>query len=156
MKCEKIRIELLEYSKGTLGDSKAKAVEEHLATCEECRSFLMQESAFDDLLRTLPNEAPSDAVWSKIESRLYDKTPGFLEDLRSIFRKNYIKTTSALAVGVALLAIVTLQFDYSKPVNNTQTATTQDSRSAINASLRWTDDPASAGSDMMVQYIDSM
>jgi hypothetical protein len=61
---------LSEYLDDLLGESERRALEEHLQTCERCRTALAELHAVVGRLRGDPMDAIPDGAWPRIASRL--------------------------------------------------------------------------------------
>lgn len=155
MKCKNIRTQLLDYSKGNLKAEQTTAIREHLEECEACRLFLAEEVTLSNMLGQFPAEQPSCSAWSSIESRLAVQNTGIFAQFGSVLQNKFITATSALLVAVALFAVITLHHNTPVPINDIQ-PTLANHQSSFNSYIKWMDDPASAGSDMIVQFVDNM
>jgi anti-sigma-K factor RskA len=111
MHCDKCQELLSDYIDGSLELGERLVVERHLADCAPCRIVR------DDLLqivhfsRQLPEQAPSNAIWTRIQSEIAAERPaGFwarAAGWRARVQNKYLRLTiPQLAASAAALAIV--------------------------------------------------
>ena len=100
-KHRRLRLLLSSYVDGELREGETKRVEEHLATCEECRWELDSLRATVDLLRKVPSPVPSRSFTLREEPSPLSRMPGYLLAMR------------ASASVAALLLIALLAGDFA-------------------------------------------
>lgn len=68
MSCTDIQPALSELVDGTLGREARAAVEEHLASCPDCRALVADLRRLRASARALPKMAPPEAIWQKVRA----------------------------------------------------------------------------------------
>ena len=101
MNCSRIEELLVRYLEGDLADDEWRAVDEHVASCAECRRSLETFISLEESLGALRETVPS---WKTVEAR-FSRRAG-LEKRRSIpafvFNAPVITGLSFVALGVVL------------------------------------------------------
>lgn len=155
MKCEQIQPNLLDYSRGTLSISEKAEIREHLKTCDECSVILQEEIALDAMFKSVPTAEPTADIWKTVESRVTSSKHGIMDRLRIMAGTRLFRTTGAIAVTAALLAVITFQFHPDQRTVN-DGVISKNSQAIANVSVKWTDDPTGDNSDEMAKYIESL
>lgn len=101
MSCSRIEELLVQYIEGDLSAEERRAVDEHLASCAECRGSLETFKSLEESLETLGETVPS---WKTAEAR-FSRRAG-IEKRRSIpafiFNAPLIAGISFVVLGVVL------------------------------------------------------
>ena len=113
MDCAGIQELLSEYIDGTLDAKAVQVVEEHIATCEDCKESLASLSAMVEELNALePVKPPADFL-EKIHQRMEPRS-----DFSRIFRKLFvpfkIKIPLQLAAAATASILVVMVFSHQK------------------------------------------
>jgi len=102
MKCEDVRKRLDEYVDSLLDDGTCARIEEHLATCLECRGELESLDALWERTKALPRHMmPARDLWGGIEVRLARARRETVSDRGYWFARRR-------ALGMAAAAVVTI------------------------------------------------
>jgi hypothetical protein len=108
MNCEKAKQILVDYSEGSLGEGKRRAVEGHLSNCEACKGELEQIESLKESVLSLESPERDAEFWRRFENKLSQK----LNEEETIagtlgFRRRATLPLAA-AASVALLAVISL------------------------------------------------
>lgn len=102
MKCEDVRKRLDDYVDSLLDDGTCARIEEHLATCAECRSELEGLDALWERTKSLPRHMmPARDLWGGIEVRLAGARLERVVEKRSWLARRW-------AIGMAAAAVVAM------------------------------------------------
>lgn len=101
--------QLSEYLDETLPRAEREALDEHLATCPECRETLAELRRVVDRARGLDDRPPSQDLWSGIATRIGSGTAVVSIDRARIparsARRVSFSIPQALAAGIVLMAV---------------------------------------------------
>ncbi len=114
MKCENVNIYLPEYIDGKLDATKAKAIQNHLDSCQACTSLHKEMQSFLSFADSMPEiETPTDMKDEFMEmADLYAKP-----EIRTIFIPAWLKVAAVL-----LFAMLTYAGGYLTPKGNNNIA----------------------------------
>lgn len=100
MNCKSVQIYLSAYLDGELGGQECLQVREHLCGCRDCRAEEQQLRSLKQMLRGLPNYAPSPDFENKLVANVMQKA-----ERRSVFAWNMDwRLVSGLAACAAIAA----------------------------------------------------
>jgi len=118
MNCKKVQeLILTDYLDNEMPQDKQKELENHLASCAECKEFLAlaKKAAIEPLANSKIANLFQDIIWSKIQKEIqaekeslidYDPTLGFLEKLKSIMFFSKPRLAFSTFAVIAVLIIV--------------------------------------------------
>jgi|GEM_PF-1286723 len=121
MNCERIReIIITDYADGTVTDTDAGLIKEHLSSCWECREFeaLVQSSAIAPFQRLEREDVPP-GIWDAIREQLPEPAPGRAPSLRAALSRLFFIPRPALlalsSVSACVAAALLIYFHFSPP-----------------------------------------
>ncbi len=100
--CEAVREQLLDATRGRLGEAERARVERHLETCTECRKIFEREKALDQALGKRPTYALPSSLRAQLTARVTPAKPK-----RSFAYKAAIVGPSLAATLLVLLLVRT-------------------------------------------------
>jgi hypothetical protein len=106
MNCANIQRILIDYSEGSLGDGKRRAVEKHVSGCEACRSELERIETLKESVRSLDAPERDAEFWSRFDKKLSLRLDEVETGGRRPSRRAWLPV--AAAAGVAALAVASL------------------------------------------------
>jgi anti-sigma factor RsiW len=131
MACTRYITSLQELVDGTIGSIRRAELQQHLATCEDCRAMLVDLERIRDAAASLDPIEPPDRVWLQIAGRL--RQQGRIQEApRAAARRRYapalaLAAALVLAIGASLLVIVSRTRQAPAPAPAaTRTATAPD------------------------------
>jgi len=106
MDCKNIKDILIQYSLGDINDIEKTSVEDHLANCESCKSYLKESNTLWNLMDTWDSIEPDpgfvSSFWDKAAADEPDIKLGFFKWVRDI------KFNWALAGAMASIFLVSI------------------------------------------------
>jgi hypothetical protein len=117
MKCDQIKEQIYEWSKGTLSEKDRSAIEEHLQDCRSCQSYVEQVkntlALLDEIMPPPLSAQFTEDVLQKARSVPLPEKPVW-ERFKEWFQVPYVKwPLEALATAAVILIAVTVYKDFS-------------------------------------------
>lgn len=115
MECQIVKKSLADYSVEAGHADMKQQMDEHLKTCEGCRSEFLFLQKTSSAIHELPQVEPPEWLWNKIEGKLYEEKKSWL-GLPQIFLR------PALAFTFALLLLALSYWKFFTPSRAPQVA----------------------------------
>lgn len=106
MECQTVKKSLADYVVDAVHEDVKKQIDEHLKTCEGCRSELLFLRKTSSVIHDFEEAEPPDWLWQKIEGKLF-------EEKKSWRQVPFFRPAAALAF--ALLLFVVSYWKISQP-----------------------------------------
>ncbi|OQX51840.1 MAG: hypothetical protein B5M54_10325 [Candidatus Aminicenantes bacterium 4484_214] len=112
MTCKKIKKLINESLERRLSLKEKKQLEDHLATCKDCRQFSRELRQLVGAAASLPEMEPSPFLWSKIQAALQEqeKSTASREGVasRSFFPPAFLRQPAVMKVALSCLLVVVI------------------------------------------------
>ncbi|MGB2600325.1 MAG: zf-HC2 domain-containing protein [Candidatus Omnitrophota bacterium] len=125
MKCNKIMKIIHDYIDGELAPKESKRVEEHLASCTECRNLekAIRQTAIEPFEKAEKIQAP-ERVWDNIRESITEEKRSYIEIIRDRLEYTFARHKLALAavsvtvVIACFLILANIDLIREDPVNS--------------------------------------
>lgn len=113
MNCDLFKNKILEYIHGTLSEDDDREMENHISSCESCRSLYEEELALEDAftdvfsIDEIEFKSSKEAIMNSIDKNKYKNTIN--NKLHYSFKrhsKKYIGVAAALLIGIFMIPVV--------------------------------------------------
>ncbi len=113
MNCDLFKNKILEYIHGTLSEDDDREMENHISSCESCRSLYEEELALEDAftdvfsIDEIEFKSSKEAIMNSIDKNKYKNTIN--NKLHYSFKKHskkYIGVAAALLIGIFMIPVV--------------------------------------------------
>lgn len=108
MECQSVKKSLADYVVDAAHEDVKKQIDEHLKTCEGCRSELLFLRKTSSVIHDFEEAEPPDWLWQKIEGKLF-------EEKKSWWQVSLFRPAAALAFALLLFALSV--YKWQQPVS---------------------------------------